>query len=465
MSIEFHMPQLGITMEEATIVRWLRDDGARVQQGEAIVEVETDKTTAEVESTATGTLRIIAQEGDVVQAGAILAYIETQDAVTVIREKLSPVAASEALQENLPTDDAQREIGSVQHSTNPALPSSPHPRPGPPSSTQQDEERPVRAAPAARTLARQLGVNLTEVKGSGPGGRIMPADVEAFAASTQHFREPSPQPATSGENDKQQMSMLQLMGPERETIPLKGIRRTIFFNVTRSMQTTAPCSSTIDVDMSEVVQLRERVKANEQNTSIGMTAIVARALVIALAEFPSMNALALEDGLHLATNINLGIAMDTSDGLIVPVIRGIQSLTLQQIHQAIRAISVAVPSSGSRNAIDSHSHLTGKVYTPNPKGSSGNALGPDDFAGGTFTLSNLGPLPIRSFAPILNAPQVGIVGIAGVQERVVVIEHQMVIRPMLTLNLTFDHRWIDGRPAALFLCRVKEILEHANGLL
>lgn len=418
MSVEFHMPQLGITMEEATIVRWLRDDGAAVQQGEAIVEVETDKTTAEVESTAAGTLRIMAQEGDVVQAGAIIAYIETQDAVTVMRETPSPVAASEALQENLLTDDAQgADIAPSQ------------------SSTLEGEEKLLRAAPAARTLARQLGVNLTEVKGSGPGGRIMRVDVEAFAAGAQHFREPSPPTATGAEKDKQQMLMLQMMGPERETIPLKGMRRTIFLNMTRSMQTTAPCSSTIDVDMSEVLQLRERVKADEQSTSIGMTAIVARALVIALEEFPYMNALALEDGLHLAANINLGIATDTPEGLIVPVIHGMQSLTLLQIHQTIRAMKEAA------------AH---------------HRLGPDDFAGGTFTLSNLGHLPVRSFTPILNAPQVGIMGIADVQELVVVIEHQMVIRPVLALNLTFDHRWIDGRPAALFLCRVKEIMEHAN---
>ena len=419
MSVEFHMPQLGITMEEATIIRWLRDDGAAVRQGEAIVEIETDKMTSEVEATATGTLRIIAKEGDIVPSGAIMAYIETEDAVLVTSETSSPVAASEALQEHLLTKTAQGES---------SAPSQPPP--------QQDEEKSVRAAPAARAKARQLGVHLTEVRGSGPDGRIMPADVEAFADGARHFREPSPQPATNGENDKQQL-MLRLMGPEREINPLKGIRRTIFLNMTRSMQTTAPCSSTVDVDMSEVAQLRERVKAREQSMSVGITAIVARALVIALEEFPAMNALALEDGLHLATNINLGIATDTPDGLMVPVIHEIQSLTLPQIQQAIRTISEAAAQ---------------------------HQLGPDDFAGGTFTLSNVGRLPIRSFTPILNAPQVGIVGIADVQEQVVVVEHQMAIRPVLALNLTFDHRWIDGRPAALFLCQVKKILEHASEL-
>src|SRR5437762_14193767 len=129
------------------------------------------------------------------------------------------------------------------------------------------------------------------------------------------------------------------MGHENEIIPLKGIRRTIFLNMTRSVQTTAPCSASTDVDMSEVAQLRKRAKVNEQN--IGITAIVARALVRALEEFPQMNALALEDGLHLAQNINLGIAADTADGLVVPVIRGIQSFTLPQIHQAIRTLSEA----------------------------------------------------------------------------------------------------------------------------
>jgi pyruvate/2-oxoglutarate dehydrogenase complex dihydrolipoamide acyltransferase (E2) component len=418
MSVEFHMPQLGITMEEATIVRWLRDDGAAVQEGEAIVEIETDKTTAEVESTAAGTLRIVAQEGDVVQAGALIAYIETRDAVTVIPGSPPHGAASEGLQEHLLTD-----------ATNGAKPA-PHQSP-----TLQNEEQPVRAAPAARALARQLRVNLAEVEGSGPSGRIMPADVEAFATGTQHSREPSPTTATGGENDRQQLLMLEMMGPERETIPLQGIRRTIFLNMTRSVQTTAPCSSTIDVDMSKVVRLRERAKADDQVAGIGVTAIVARALVVALEEFPYMNALALEDGLHLAANINLGIATDTPEGLIVPVIRGVQSLTLPQMHTAIRAMKEAAAQ---------------------------HRLGPDDFAGGTFTLSNLGHLPVRSFAPILNAPQVGIMGIADEQERVIVIEHQMVICPVLTLNLTFDHRWIDGRPAALFLCRVKEILEHVN---
>jgi hypothetical protein len=145
------------------------------------------------------------------------------------------------------------------------------------------------------------------------------------------------------------------------------------------------------------VRLRERAKADEQGAGIGVTAIVARALVIALGEFPSMNALALEDGLHLAGNITLGIAADTPEGLVVPVIRGAQSFTLPQMHTAIRAIKEAAAQ---------------------------HRLGPDDFAGGTFTLSNLEHLPVRSFAPILNAPQVGIMGIADVQERVVVIEHQ-----------------------------------------
>jgi pyruvate dehydrogenase E2 component (dihydrolipoamide acetyltransferase) len=412
MTVEFHMPQLGITMEEATIVRWLKDDGAPVQQGEAIVEIETDKTTAEVESSLTGILRIIAQEGDVVQAGAVIAHIEAQEAIMVAREVPSPLVISAASQEHLLSEDARG--GQVALS---------------PSSPLQDEDKIVRAAPAARALAQRLGVMLADVKGSGPGGRVMPADVEAFAAATQLSREPSSPPTPSGENDRQ----LLLMGPEREFIPLKGIRRTIFLNMAHSMQTTAPCSSVIDVDMSEVVQLRERAKANERN--IGVTAIVARALTRALEEFPYMNALALEDGLHLAQNINLGIATDTADGLLVPVVRGMQSLTLPQIQMAIRTLGEAVAR---------------------------HRLGPDDFAGGTFTLSNLGHLPVRGFAPILNAPQVGIVGIADVQERAVVVEHQIVIRPVLALNLTFDHRWIDGRPAALFLCRIKEILEHAN---
>jgi pyruvate/2-oxoglutarate dehydrogenase complex dihydrolipoamide acyltransferase (E2) component len=414
MMVEFHMPQLGITMEEATIVRWLKDNGAPVQQGEAIVEIETDKTTAEVESTLTGTLRIIAQEGDVVQAGAVIAHIEVQDAIMVTPEAPSPLATSEASLEHSLSDEAWGVSAALSSS-----------------SPQQDENKTVRAAPAARALAQRLGVMLAEVKGSGPGGRIMPADVEAFVAGIQPLREPSPPPTPRGENDRQ----LLLMGPEREIIPLKGIRRTIFLNMAHSIQTTAPCSSVIDADMSQVAQLRERAKANAHN--IGMTAIVALALTRVLEEFPYMNALALEDGLHLAQTINLGIATDTADGLIVPIIRGIQSLTLPQIQQAIRTLSEAAVQ---------------------------HRLGPDDFAGGTFTLSNLGRLPVRSFAPILNAPQVGIVGMADVQERVVVIEHQMVIRPVLSLNLTFDHRWIDGRPAALFLCRIKEILEQANEL-
>src|SRR5258708_3494633 len=200
MPVEFHMPQLGITMEEATIVRWLRNDGATVQQGEGIVEVETDKTTAEVESTSAGTLRIMAQEGDVVQAGALIAYIETRDAIMVIGETPSPVAGSEVPQENPLTDDAQGAMPAPSQS-----------------STLQDEEKLVRAAPAARPLARQLGVNLTEVKGSGPGGRMMPANVEAFAVGAQHSREPSLQTATGSENDRQQLFILQMMGPERET--------------------------------------------------------------------------------------------------------------------------------------------------------------------------------------------------------------------------------------------------------
>src|SRR5947207_6446522 len=176
MAVELHMPQLGITMEEATIVRWLKDDGAPVQQGEAIVEIETDKTTAEVESTLTGTLRIIVQEGDVVQAGAVIAHIEARDTITAPHGAPAPLAASEAPQEHPLSDDAQGMRAVLS-----------------PSSPQQDEEKIVRAAPAARALAQRLGVMLGEVKGSGPGGRIMPADVEAFAAGRQPFREPSPQ--------------------------------------------------------------------------------------------------------------------------------------------------------------------------------------------------------------------------------------------------------------------------------
>jgi pyruvate dehydrogenase E2 component (dihydrolipoamide acetyltransferase) len=396
MAVDIQMPLLGDVMQEGTLVEWLRPDGARVAKGEPIYRLETDKVSLEVEAPATGILQQVVAPGTVVPVNGLLGRILAEG------ETPPPVPAG--------AEGAARAAGTVAAGP-------PAPPPAAP-----DE---IRASPAARRLARELGVDLAAVATTVRGGRIREADVQAFAA-----RAAAPRPAGDGAAP----------AATRPARPLAGRRRVIAERLHRSLQQMAQLTISQQVDVTECVRLREQLLQLWAADGVRptYTDFVLRAAALALREHPDLNATLEDDGLVFHEAIDIGLAVDAPEGLIVPVLRGVDRLSLREVARA------------SADAAER---------------ARANRLAPDDVQGGTFTVTTLGALGIDFFTPIVNPPQVAILGIGRVFPQLALEEGRMVEHQALYLNLSFDHRALDGAPAARFLNRVKALLELPVGLL
>jgi pyruvate dehydrogenase E2 component (dihydrolipoamide acetyltransferase) len=414
------MPKFGFTQEDAQLVRWLKQAGQTVEQGEPIAEVTTDKVNMEVEAPASGTLAgLRAKEGETVPVTAVIAYIlapgETpppeaeaapqpaaaSPAPESARVQVSPVAARLAAEQGV---DARQVAGS-----------------GPGGRvTRRDVEAylagdgKVRATPAARRAARELGVPLGATPGSGPRGRVQAGDVRAA------------EPAAPSAGVK--------------IIPLAGMRRTIAARMQRSAQEAPHITFDIDVEVSAAEALREQVnrRLTEGQPRVSLTALIARATAWALRRHPLLNSRLEGDNILVLPGIHLGLAVALEEGLIVPVVRDADRKGVLQLAAEIADLSERARS---------------------------NRLLPDDVAEGTFTISNLGMFGVDRFTAILNPPQAGILAIGRVARRVVPDEaDRPVVRPTLTLTLSADHRVVDGAVAARFLADLRAGLEQP-GLL
>ncbi len=439
------IPKLGNSVEDVTIIEWLVEDGAQVTKGQEVLEIETDKSTFAIEATADGYIHLGPYDrGDVVPVFTIVAVIGSQEDVF---PKEAPKATTEA--ESFPPSHTA-------------------------SSGEPMEEKHISISPRARHLAHEKGVDIHELKPSGPGGRIIERDVRAYLAQRPAItpiaqkmateagldiralqgtgiggritkkdvlaalekERPSQQEATPSPSD-----LVEGENPVLERIPLTGVRKVIAQRMDESVHTTARVTLIMEVDATEFVHMRERLKAHVADTwgfAPGYNDLLAFIVARTLPHYPYMNARITADAIEILAHVNLGIAVDTDRGLLVPNIKHAEKKSLRALGETFREL-VQQARSGR--------------------------IAPDHLHGGTFTITNLGSFDVDAFTPVINLPEAAILGVGRIAPKPVVKENDIVIRHMMTLSLVFDHRLVDGAPAARFLQAIKEIIEEPYLLL
>jgi pyruvate dehydrogenase E2 component (dihydrolipoamide acetyltransferase) len=427
MAIEFTMPQLGLTMTEGTVSKWLKKVGDPVVPGDLLVEVSTDKITNEIEATASGTLlRILVPEGGTVPVKALLALIGNPS-----ENVEAPVQAN---RDNAIQSDSQRAAGLAE-----------------------EADGWVKASPLARKIARQQGIDLASVTGTGPDKRILERDVLAFVPALPPTPKATPLARKIAAEHGVDLATLDhgrrivkadvlasLPQPGAATtqvrsmpaeIPLSGMRKIIAERMTLSWQTAPHVHLTMEADMSEAIRLKEKLSATHK---VSFTDIIVKCVAQSLTEFRMVNNHLVNNQLIENDAINIGIAVGLDNGLIVPVIKTADRKSLRTL-SAERIVLTAKAREGK--------------------------LLPDDYAGGTFTITNLGMYGVDHFTPVINPPESAILGVCRLMERAVVVDSAVTVRPMMNLCLAFDHRLIDGVLAAQFMARLRQYLEQPMLLL
>ncbi|RIK33614.1 MAG: hypothetical protein DCC55_34635 [Chloroflexi bacterium] len=451
MASEIHMPRLGWTMEEGTFGEWLKQDGEAVRTGDLLFTVEGDKATQEIEAFDSGILRILPdgpQPGDSVRVGTVLGYVLQPGEVAPFENQpaQTPVAA---LDQPRPVSLATR--GSSQVT--------------PPSSiVHRPSSTPI--SPRARRVARELGVDWTQLQGSGATGRIIERDIRAAAQEGVTLRvRATPiaqrmaqeagidlaelarqQGIDKVERTHVEAAIAARTAPsvlptaegakeDRETLPVTRIRRLIAQRMAESAHTTAPVTLTTEADATGLVALREQLKSAFAPRNLPAPAyndLFVKICGHALQEHPLLNATWHEDEIRIARAIHIGVAVDTAEGLLVPVLRDVQAKSLRQITTESSAL---IEKAQARQ------------------------LSPDELQGGTFTITNLGAYGIDAFTPIINLPQCAILGVGRIVKKPAVVGEQVMPRHRVALSLTFDHRVVDGAPAARFLQLISQFVE------
>jgi pyruvate dehydrogenase E2 component (dihydrolipoamide acetyltransferase) len=408
---EVILPRLGQGMESGTIVRWLKSEGEAVEKGEPLFELDTDKVTQEVEAEASGVLLKIAVSEGEVPVGRTVAFIGSEG------EEVSVSEADEADEaEEQPSDKLAQEPV-VEPKPEPETQPEPERQPAEPASVPSGNGR-IKASPLARRLARERGIELSSLRGTGPEGRIVAEDVERGEAG-----------APISASDK--LSQGALPAGEAERVPLTNIRKTIARRLTEAWQIPV-FQLQASADMTRANALVAKLRERDPDVRVTVTDVLTKVCAAALMRHREVNAEFTDEAIVLHPSANVGIAVAAPQGLIVPVVRSAERLSLAEI-ATVRG------------------DLVGRTRD--------NKLRAEDLEGGTFTISNLGMYAVEKFTAVLNPPQAAIVAVGATEDRVVAVAGEPTVRPMLTLTATFDHRAVDGAPAAAFLQTVKESLE------
>jgi pyruvate dehydrogenase E2 component (dihydrolipoamide acetyltransferase) len=426
------MPRLSDSMEEGTILKWLKSDGDEVSKGEELVEIETDKANMTYEADQDGTLKIVAQEGDTLAVGETIASIGGGS-----NGASAETAPKEEEKEEEPEQQAEPEAEEEEQEEERAPQGG---NGGPPAET---GER-TKASPVARRMARELGLELAQLQGTGPGGRIVKADVEAAAkgdgakveeapAEAEAAPEPereekkAPPPVVSGDS--------QTGKGETSTQDLTRLQQTVARRMAESKATAPDFVLNIDVDMEEAVDLRKRLKgaAAEGQPVPSFNDFVVKAAALALVDFPRANGAYRDGKFELYSRVNVGVAVAGQDALVVPTVFDADTKSLGQISKDTRALAERVRAG---------------------------AITPPELSSGTFTVSNLGMFGIQSFVAVINPPQAAILAVGAMQPTPVVRDGEVVVRNIMRLTLSCDHRILYGADAAEFLGRIRERLEN-----
>jgi 2-oxoglutarate dehydrogenase E2 component (dihydrolipoamide succinyltransferase) len=417
MSVEIKVPTLGESIVEATVGKWMKQEGETVAVGEPLVELETDKVNMEVAATGAGVLQsIVKREGETVGIGEILALLGGDG-----------VAASPA-------------------------PATPAPAPVAPAVESEEEEaaggEAGRATPLARRIAAEHGLDINQISGTGPGGRVTRDDVNGHLAQANKAPAPAPAAAPAAPTPAPAVAAAPpapaastAAGRPEERVRMSRRRQTIARRLVEAQQTAAMLTTFNEIDMTAIMEVRKRRRDafKERNgIGLGFMSFFTKAVVGALKAFPRLNAEIQGDEMVLKGYYDIGIAVGADEGLVVPVVRDADRLSFAAIERQIAG-------------------LADKARK--------NTLSLAELQGGTFTITNGGIFGSLLSTPILNTPQVGILGMHSIQQRPVAVDGQVVIRPMMYVALSYDHRIVDGSEAVRFLVRVKELAEDPESLL
>ena len=418
MSSEIRVPTLGESVTEATIAQWYKKPGDAVAIDEPLCELETDKVTIEVPAQSAGVLaEVTVAEGETVEVGALLGSIGEGTGKENATENTAP-----------PPETA------------PAASAEPTPAPPPAAAPPAAEPAPIGDAsalsPAVRRVVEEHGLDPAQITGTGKDGRLTKQDAMAAASGPATTAAPVNQSVNQSVNQPGTQ-----MGVREERVKMTRLRKTIAARLKESQNTAAQLTTFNEVDMGALMQLRRDYKdlfEQKYGARLGFMSFFARACVTALREIPAVNAEIADDEIIYKNFINMGVAVGTEKGLVVPVIRDVQNMGLADIELAVAEMG--------RKARD------GKLSL-------------EDLQGGTFTMSNGGVYGSLMSTPILNMPQSGILGMHKIQDRPVVVNGEVAVRPMMYLALSYDHRIVDGKEAVTFLVRVKECLENPERML
>jgi pyruvate dehydrogenase E2 component (dihydrolipoamide acetyltransferase) len=426
------MPRLSDSMEEGTILKWLKSDGDEVKRGEELVEIETDKANMTYEADHEGVLKIVAQEGDTLPVGQAIAQIGGDGG-----NGAAPAAADEPAPE--PESSAEGGAGTAEEEVErvkqpePVATEKREPEPEP----QGEGNGRVKASPIARRMAQDLGVDLAALQGTGPGGRIVKSDVEAAAqdggeAPAEQEEAPAAAPAAAPAGDGASGR------GATTTEDLTRLQQTIARRMAESKATAPEFVITCEVDMEAAVAFRKQLKAaSGDDPAPSFNDFVVKASALALKEFPRANGAYRDGKFELYSRINVGIAVAGQDALIVPTIFDADSKSIGQISRDARALAGRV--------------REGKITPP-------------ELSSGTFSVSNLGMFGIKRFAAVINPPQAAILAVGEMTPRAVVHDGEIAVRSIMELTLTCDHRILYGADAAQFLGRIRERLENPLSL-
>ena len=420
MATELKMPQMGYDMEEGTVVRWLKEEGAHVDRNEAVAEIETDKAVVEFESESEGILlSIVAKEGSIVPVGETIAVIgaegeEVKEASITTNNEAEPDQVEEPV---------------IQAEQTPSI---------------SERER-ILATPVARRLADESGIDLKTVNGSGPGGRITKGDIENITSSSEvmvndveEVQETAPQESSAPIIEPSKPTSITTSSTNKQ--PLSRMRQQIARVTVKSKTEKPHFYVSADIDMTKAMNLRRQVNDQlaDQDVRITVNDLIVKACIESLKKYPKFNAYYEEDGIQYNDTVNIAVAIAEEEGLIVPAILDCADKSLRQVSEMIKDLA---------------------------KRSSNGTLSTQEYTGGTFAISNLGMFDVTSFVAIIHPPQSAVLAVGTVSEKPTVQNGEISISQMMTATLSADHRIVDGAEGAEFLIEVKNLLENPMGLV
>ena len=441
MATELKMPQMGYDMEEGTVVRWLKEEGSTVGRNEPVAEIETDKAVVEFESEAEGVLlRIVASEGSIVPVGETIALVglEGEEADNVPSAGSTESTDSDiTIREELTSESERHEVQEpIRNTTQESSESIPTTR--------------ILATPVARRIADELGIDLKQVAGSGPGGRITKKDVETFDPASSTSTKETNFEMSSSETPEQ--SPAEIPEPVSETTdpsvnsmpgekePLSRMRQQIARVTVKSKTEKPHFYVSAEIDMTKAMALRKQVndQLSDDGVRITVNDLIVKACIESLKKYPKFNAYFQDDGIQFNNTINIAVAIAGEEGLIVPAILDCGSKTLRELSQMVKDLA-------NRSA--------------------SGTLNNQEYTGGTFAISNLGMFDVTGFLAIIHPPQSAVLAVGTVAEKPVVRDGELAVANIMNATISADHRIVDGVEGAEFIVEVKRLLENPMGLI